>query len=135
MLETTERLCPGLGFSLPAGDVRPRRLVMPGLAEGDRVQRPVQPTVAAAVGAHSLDLSSRRRDRCHTGEHGERGRRPEALDVAGLGHQSRGGQDSDCRQPEYRVTGDERRDRSLEVRDDAIVNRRAGAVTAARTSP
>ena len=54
MLEATHRLGPGLAGSPLAGDVRLSRLVMPGLAEGDRVQRPVEPPVATSVEAVTI---------------------------------------------------------------------------------
>jgi hypothetical protein len=62
-----------------------------------------------------LCLARAGRDRGHPGEHGEGRRRPEALDIASLGHQAARGQDPDPRQPEHRVTGDEGSERPLEL--------------------
>jgi hypothetical protein len=88
LLEAAQGLGPALAAGALAGDVGPGRLVLPALAQRDRVERPVEPPVATAVEAHPPDLTRRRRDGCHPGEHGEGCRRTKAGDVARLGDQA-----------------------------------------------
>lgn len=80
--------------------------MVPGLDEGDHIERSVELSVAAAVEAHALCLSGAGRDGCHAGEHGEGVRRAEAGDVAGFADQLGDGQHTRTRESEQGMVAD-----------------------------
>src|SRR5204863_1301684 len=92
---------------------RGRRMV-PSLAESDRMKRPIELAVAAAVEAKALGLARAGRDRGDAGQHGEGVDRAEAMDVADLADELGGDEDAAALEADERVIADEVGQSSLE---------------------
>ena len=129
-LERSDRPPAGLLLGPLAGEIGLGRGVMGGLDGGDRVERPVELPIAAPVEAHPADLPRARRDRRHAGKGGEGVGRSEAADVARLGDQLGGGEDTRARHVEERMgtdePGDLGRERAFSPRADPDAAGRVG---------